>query len=74
MYILIVLFLIVSLVFLQSMIFPDKNQGGRSFYSQAVMSAMSIPQVKLYACKYFLCRQSRSLRPMASVGSNPDSV
>lgn len=31
--------------FLQSEIFPDKNQGGRSFYNEAVMSAQGIPQV-----------------------------
>ncbi|XP_064189417.1 methylcrotonoyl-coenzyme A carboxylase 2 isoform X1 [Anguilla rostrata] len=30
---------------LQSEIFPDKNQGGRTFYNEAVMSAMKIPQV-----------------------------
>uniref|UniRef100_A0A8C9WUX8 methylcrotonoyl-CoA carboxylase n=1 Tax=Scleropages formosus TaxID=113540 RepID=A0A8C9WUX8_SCLFO len=30
---------------LQSEIFPDKNQGGRSFYNEAIMSAMRIPQV-----------------------------
>ncbi|XP_030640359.1 methylcrotonoyl-CoA carboxylase beta chain, mitochondrial [Chanos chanos] len=30
---------------LQSEIFPDKNQGGRSFYNEAIMSAMKIPQV-----------------------------
>ncbi|KAM8883357.1 methylcrotonoyl-CoA carboxylase beta chain, mitochondrial isoform 1-T1 [Synchiropus picturatus] len=30
---------------LQSEIFPDKNQGGRTFYNEAVMSSMKIPQV-----------------------------
>ncbi|KAI1891962.1 hypothetical protein AGOR_G00149110 [Albula goreensis] len=30
---------------LQSEIFPDKNQGGRTFYNEAIMSAMRIPQV-----------------------------
>ncbi|KAG7332508.1 hypothetical protein KOW79_004342 [Hemibagrus wyckioides] len=30
---------------LQSDIFPDKNQGGRAFYNEAIMSAMKIPQV-----------------------------
>uniref|UniRef100_A0A674D9R5 methylcrotonoyl-CoA carboxylase n=1 Tax=Salmo trutta TaxID=8032 RepID=A0A674D9R5_SALTR len=30
---------------LQSEIFPDKNQGGRTFYNEAIMSAMKIPQV-----------------------------
>uniref|UniRef100_A0A1A8BXF9 methylcrotonoyl-CoA carboxylase n=1 Tax=Nothobranchius kadleci TaxID=1051664 RepID=A0A1A8BXF9_NOTKA len=29
----------------QSEIFPDKNQGGRTFYNEAIMSAMKIPQV-----------------------------
>lgn len=32
---------------LQSEIFPDKNQGGRTFYNEAVMSAMKIPQVSV---------------------------
>uniref|UniRef100_A0A672YTI6 methylcrotonoyl-CoA carboxylase n=1 Tax=Sphaeramia orbicularis TaxID=375764 RepID=A0A672YTI6_9TELE len=32
---------------LQSEIFPDKNQGGRTFYNEAIMSAMKIPQVSL---------------------------
>ncbi|KAM4739247.1 methylcrotonoyl-CoA carboxylase beta chain, mitochondrial [Anableps anableps] len=32
---------------LQSEIFPDKNQGGRTFYNIAIMSAMKIPQVAL---------------------------
>ncbi|XP_028301235.1 methylcrotonoyl-CoA carboxylase beta chain, mitochondrial isoform X1 [Gouania willdenowi] len=30
---------------LQSEIFPDKNQGGRTFYNEAIMSALKIPQV-----------------------------
>ncbi|CAL8347625.1 unnamed protein product [Gadus morhua 'NCC'] len=30
---------------LQSEIFPDKNQGGRTFYNEAIMSARKIPQV-----------------------------
>ncbi|MFT7808889.1 methylcrotonoyl-CoA carboxylase beta chain, mitochondrial-like isoform X1 [Arapaima gigas] len=30
---------------LQSEIFPDKNHGGRTFYNEAIMSAMRIPQV-----------------------------
>ncbi|XP_048832682.1 methylcrotonoyl-coenzyme A carboxylase 2 isoform X3 [Brienomyrus brachyistius] len=30
---------------LQSDIFPDKNHGGRTFYNEAVMSAMNVPQV-----------------------------
>lgn len=30
---------------LQSEIFPDRNHGGRTFYNEAVMSAMKIPQV-----------------------------
>lgn len=30
---------------LQSEIFPDKNHGGRTFYNEAIMSAMKIPQV-----------------------------
>uniref|UniRef100_A0A3Q0T898 methylcrotonoyl-CoA carboxylase n=1 Tax=Amphilophus citrinellus TaxID=61819 RepID=A0A3Q0T898_AMPCI len=30
---------------LQSEIFPDKNHGGRTFYYEAMMSAMKIPQV-----------------------------
>lgn len=33
-------------VIVQSEIFPDKNQGGRTFYNEAIMSAMKIPQVK----------------------------
>ncbi|KAL2090096.1 hypothetical protein ACEWY4_014784 [Coilia grayii] len=32
---------------LQSEIFPDKNQGGRTFYNEAVMSALKIPQVAI---------------------------
>ncbi|KAJ8277783.1 hypothetical protein GJAV_G00079840 [Gymnothorax javanicus] len=32
---------------LQSEIFPDKNQGGRTFYNEAIMSAMRIPQVAI---------------------------
>lgn len=32
---------------LQSEIFPDKNQGGRTFYNEAIMSAMKIPQVSV---------------------------
>ncbi|XP_067086619.1 methylcrotonoyl-coenzyme A carboxylase 2 isoform X1 [Osmerus mordax] len=32
---------------LQSEIFPDKNQGGRTFYNEAIMSAMRIPQVSV---------------------------
>ncbi|XP_037625428.1 methylcrotonoyl-coenzyme A carboxylase 2 isoform X1 [Sebastes umbrosus] len=32
---------------LQSEIFPDKNQGGRLFYNEAIMSAMKIPQVSV---------------------------
>ncbi|CAG5863234.1 unnamed protein product [Menidia menidia] len=32
---------------LQSEIFPDKNHGGRTFYNEAIMSAMKIPQVAL---------------------------
>lgn len=32
---------------LQSEIFPDKNQGGRTFYNEAVMSAMKIAQVSV---------------------------
>ncbi|XP_072294961.1 biotin-dependent 3-methylcrotonyl-coenzyme A carboxylase beta1 subunit [Eucyclogobius newberryi] len=32
---------------LQSEIFPDKNQGGRTFYNEAVMSAEKIPQVSV---------------------------
>lgn len=32
---------------LQSEIFPDKNQGGRTFYNEAIMSSMKIPQVSL---------------------------
>ncbi|CAB1446669.1 unnamed protein product [Pleuronectes platessa] len=32
---------------LQSEIFPDKNQGGRVFYNEAIMSAMKIPQVSV---------------------------
>ncbi|KAK6179403.1 hypothetical protein SNE40_011771 [Patella caerulea] len=32
---------------LQSEIFPDKNQGGRTFYNEAVMSAQNIPQVAI---------------------------
>ncbi|TMS20529.1 Methylcrotonoyl-CoA carboxylase beta chain, mitochondrial [Larimichthys crocea] len=30
-----------------SEIFPDKNQGGRTFYNEAIMSAMKIPQVSV---------------------------
>ncbi|XP_023659484.2 biotin-dependent 3-methylcrotonyl-coenzyme A carboxylase beta1 subunit isoform X2 [Paramormyrops kingsleyae] len=30
---------------LQSDIFPDKNHGGRTFYNEALMSAMKVPQV-----------------------------
>ncbi|XP_016357515.1 LOW QUALITY PROTEIN: methylcrotonoyl-CoA carboxylase beta chain, mitochondrial-like [Sinocyclocheilus anshuiensis] len=30
---------------LQSEIFPERNHGGRTFYNEAVMSAMKIPQV-----------------------------
>ncbi|MBN3301160.1 MCCB carboxylase, partial [Amia calva] len=30
---------------LQADIFPDKNHGGRTFYNEAIMSAMKIPQV-----------------------------
>lgn len=32
---------------LQSEIFPDKNQGGRTFYNEAIMSAIKIPQVSV---------------------------
>lgn len=32
---------------IQSEIFPDKNQGGRTFYNEAIMSAMKIPQVNI---------------------------
>ncbi|XP_039623747.1 methylcrotonoyl-coenzyme A carboxylase 2 isoform X1 [Polypterus senegalus] len=32
---------------LQAEIFPDKNQGGRTFYNEAIMSAMKIPQVAI---------------------------
>ncbi|XP_069581280.1 biotin-dependent 3-methylcrotonyl-coenzyme A carboxylase beta1 subunit [Brachyistius frenatus] len=32
---------------LQSEIFPDKNQGGRTFYNEAIMSSMKIPQVSV---------------------------
>uniref|UniRef100_A0A3P8ZY78 methylcrotonoyl-CoA carboxylase n=1 Tax=Esox lucius TaxID=8010 RepID=A0A3P8ZY78_ESOLU len=32
---------------LQSEIFPDKNQGGRTFYNEAIMSALKIPQVSV---------------------------
>ncbi|KAJ0032579.1 hypothetical protein NQD34_002660 [Periophthalmus magnuspinnatus] len=32
---------------LQSEIFPDKNQGGRTFYNEAIMSAVKIPQVSV---------------------------
>ncbi|KAG9270822.1 methylcrotonoyl-CoA carboxylase beta chain, mitochondrial-like isoform X1 [Astyanax mexicanus] len=32
---------------LQADIFPDKNHGGRTFYNEAIMSAMKIPQVSL---------------------------
>ncbi|KAL3869882.1 hypothetical protein ACJMK2_042509 [Sinanodonta woodiana] len=32
---------------LQAEIFPDKNQGGRSFYNEAIMSAKGIPQVAI---------------------------
>ncbi|TDH08862.1 hypothetical protein EPR50_G00102340 [Perca flavescens] len=32
---------------LQSEIFPDKNQGGRTFYNEAIMSAMKIAQVSV---------------------------
>lgn len=32
---------------LQSEIFPDKNQGGRTFYNEAIMSAEKIPQVSV---------------------------
>ncbi|KAL1022413.1 hypothetical protein UPYG_G00026660 [Umbra pygmaea] len=32
---------------LQSEIFPDKNHGGRTFYNEAIMSAMKIPQVSV---------------------------
>ncbi|XP_070765211.1 biotin-dependent 3-methylcrotonyl-coenzyme A carboxylase beta1 subunit [Enoplosus armatus] len=32
---------------LQSEIFPDKNQGGRTFYNEAIMSATKIPQVSV---------------------------
>ncbi|MGH0165458.1 UNVERIFIED_CONTAM: hypothetical protein FKN15_049051 [Acipenser sinensis] len=30
---------------LQAELFPDKNHGGRTFYNEAIMSAMKIPQV-----------------------------
>ncbi|XP_034736584.1 methylcrotonoyl-coenzyme A carboxylase 2 isoform X2 [Etheostoma cragini] len=32
---------------LQSEIFPDKNQGGRTFYNEAIMSAMKIAQLSV---------------------------
>lgn len=32
---------------LQSEVFPDKEQGGRVFYNEAVMNAGGIPQVQL---------------------------
>lgn len=32
---------------LQSEIFPDKNQGGRTFYNEAIMSAIKIPQISV---------------------------
>ena len=32
---------------LQSEVFPDKEQGGRAFYNEAVMNAGGIPQVQL---------------------------
>uniref|UniRef100_A0A8C2ZYC8 methylcrotonoyl-CoA carboxylase n=1 Tax=Cyclopterus lumpus TaxID=8103 RepID=A0A8C2ZYC8_CYCLU len=32
---------------LQSEVFPDKNHGGRTFYNEAIMSAMKIPQVSV---------------------------
>ncbi|XP_049910655.1 methylcrotonoyl-CoA carboxylase beta chain, mitochondrial-like isoform X1 [Epinephelus moara] len=32
---------------LQSDIFPDRNHGGRTFYNEAIMSAMKIPQVSV---------------------------
>ncbi|KAM4641199.1 biotin-dependent 3-methylcrotonyl-coenzyme A carboxylase beta1 subunit-like isoform 2-T2 [Discoglossus pictus] len=32
---------------LQSELFPDKEHGGRSFYNEAVMSSMKIPQVSV---------------------------
>lgn len=32
---------------LQSEIFPDKNQGGRTFYNEAIMSAKKIPQISV---------------------------
>jgi 3-methylcrotonyl-CoA carboxylase beta subunit len=38
---------------LQSEIFPDKNQGGRVFYNEAVLSADGIPQVMVFTC---LCK------------------
>lgn len=31
----------------QAEIFPDKNHGGRTFYYEAIMSAMKIPQVQM---------------------------
>ncbi|XP_031138219.1 methylcrotonoyl-coenzyme A carboxylase 2 isoform X1 [Sander lucioperca] len=36
---------------LQSEIFPDKNQGGRTFYNEAIMSAMKIAQKLLTILK-----------------------
>ena len=38
-------FLSVLYTNIQSEIFPDKNQGGRIFYNEAIMSAIKIPQV-----------------------------
>ncbi|XP_043941538.1 biotin-dependent 3-methylcrotonyl-coenzyme A carboxylase beta1 subunit-like isoform X2 [Protopterus annectens] len=34
---------------LQAEIFPDKHNGGRAFYNEAIMSAMKIPQVSIVA-------------------------
>ena len=37
------------MLFFQADLFPDKNHGGRCFYTEAILSSKSIPQV------YFVC-------------------
>lgn len=48
--------MVVQLLYQQSEIFPDRNHGGRTFYNEAVMSAMKIPQVIKDSFKIFLLK------------------
>lgn len=52
--------MVVKLLYQQSEIFPDRNHGGRTFYNEAVMSAMKIPQVIKDLCKKLLLKNKYS--------------